>query len=163
MLDLHPSTRLAELAETSTILTSDWLAIPQEMISEFGRVTLDPDPMHIDPEWSSRHSPFGGTIAFGFLTISLLTHLLHNAMGTNPERDTGENGYYLNYGFDRLRLVSPVPVGSRVRGVFQISKREPDGEGRVKTCFDCRIEIEGQERPALVAEWLSYWVAAESA
>jgi acyl dehydratase len=124
------------------------------MIDEFGRVTLDPDPMHVDPVWSAKFSPFGRPVAFGFLTMSLLTHLAHDALGTNSRRPPGD-AVFLNYGFDRLRLVAPVPSGARIRGHFEERTRVQDDKGRWRVGFDCRIEIEGQEKPALVARWLS--------
>jgi acyl dehydratase len=141
--------------------TSRWIAVDQPMIDAFGRATLDPDPMHIDPAWARQHGPFGGTIAFGFLTISLLTHLLHDALGSAPNRDSYERGYYLNYGFDRLRLVSPVKAGARVRGVFRLAGRDVDERQRYVATFDCTLEIEDEERPALVATWLTVWVPPE--
>jgi acyl dehydratase len=142
---------------------SPWLEVSQAMIDGFAQVTLDPDPMHIDPAWAKKNGPFGGTIAFGFLTISLLTHLLHQALGTHPSRESNGHGYYLNYGFDRLRLVSPVPAGARVRGVFNVADRRRDERGRWVTVFDSTIEIENSERPALVAQWLSVWVPPDAA
>lgn len=138
--------------------TSRWITVDQSMIDAFGRATLDPDPMHVDPEWAAAHGPFGGTITFGFLTISLLTHMLHDALGATPNRDAYDSGYYLNYGFDRLRLVSPVHSGRRVRGVFRLAGREIDERQRYVSRFDCTIEIEGGKRPALVATWLTVWV-----
>jgi acyl dehydratase len=138
--------------------TSKWITVDQPMIDAFGAATLDPDPMHVDPAWAREQGPFGGTIAFGFLTMSLLTHLMHDALGTVPGRDVLTNGYYLNYGFDRLRLVSPIRVGKRVRGVFGLAQRAVDERGRTVATFDCRIEIEGEDRPALVAQWLTVWV-----
>jgi acyl dehydratase len=150
-----------EIAQSLTageeIAPSPWLTISQSMIDQFGAATLDPDPMHIDPAWAQASGPFGGTIAFGFLTISLLTHLLHKALGTDPNHDASQ-GYYLNYGFDRLRLVSPVPVGSRVRGIFRVKQRIEDERGRQVTTFDVTVEIEHAARPALVAQWLAVWV-----
>jgi acyl dehydratase len=146
-----PQTSTAE----DTTLVSDWLVIDQDMISQFGVLTRDPDPMHMDPEWAKANGPYGGTIAYGFLTISLLSHLVHLV-----RNDSGgpKNGHYLNYGFDRLRLVSPVRVGSRIRGRFQPQESKPDEKGRVLNRYNCSIEVEGQDRPALVAEWLSLWV-----
>jgi len=138
--------------------TSQWVTVDQAMINGFGTVTLDPDPMHIDPVWAKENCPFGGSIAFGFLTVSLLTHLLHDALGSNPDRDPHQNGFYLNYGFDRLRLVSPVRAGARVRGVFRLAARLADERGRLVSKFDSTIEIEGEERPALIAIWLTVWV-----
>lgn len=142
---------------------SPWVQVNQEMISGFGEVTLDPDPMHVDPEWAAENTPFGGTIAFGFLTVSLLTHLLHAAMGhaMNREHDT-DLGYFMNYGFDRMRLVSPVHVNKRVRGRFKTLDNYRDEKGRQMVKFACEIEIEDEDRPALVAEWLAIWISNPS-
>lgn len=142
--------------------SSRWVTVDQPMIDAFGAATLDPDPMHVDPEWAATQGPFGGTIAFGFLTISLLTHLLHDALGSEPGRDAYDRGYYLNYGFDRLRLVSPVRAGKRIRGVFRLAAREVDERQRFVSTFDCTVEIEGEPRPALIATWLTVWVPPEA-
>lgn len=151
----HPQA-IIDIVEGEEIGRSDWVVVDQAMIDGFARYTLDPDPMHIDPEWAAANGPFGGSIAFGFLTMSLLTHLLHSAARTQP--GTAAGGHYLNYGFDRLRLVSPVPAGARVRGRFTKKRQEPDDMGRMRVVFDCAIEIENHDRPALVAEWLTVWV-----
>jgi acyl dehydratase len=152
---------LESLQAGGIVGTSHWVTVDQKMIDGFGAVTLDPDPMHIDPEWAKQNGPFGSSIAFGFLTISLLTHLLHNALGSSHDRDPEKNGYYLNYGFDRLRLVSPVRAGTRIRGVFRLASRVRDERQRLVTAFDSTIEIEGEERPALIATWLTVWVPPE--
>jgi acyl dehydratase len=137
---------------------SHWITVTQEMIDKFADATLDPDPMHIDPEWARTQGPFGSTVAFGFLTMSLLTNMLHDTVNSPPGGAVSERGYYLNYGFDRLRLISPVPVGARIRGRFSLARREQDGRGRWLAKFHCTIELEGQDKPALVGEWLSLWV-----
>ena len=121
---------------------SGWLSITQAMIDQFGALTLDSDPLHIDPAWARQHSPFGGTVAFGFLTISLLTHMVYSALSSDPLRK-GTDWVYVNYGFNRLRLVAPVPSGSRIRGHFSELAREQDEKGRWRVTFDCRVEIEG--------------------
>jgi len=139
----------------SEIGVSSWLTIDQPMIDQFGTVTLDPDPMHIDPVWAGRHSPYRGTIAFGFLTISLLTHLLHDAMSHGTDRHAG---HYLNYGFDRLRLISPVLVSSRIRGRFTLAGRSTDDKARYLSKIGVEVQIEGGEKPALIADWLAMWV-----
>jgi acyl dehydratase len=136
---------------------SDWVRVTQEMIEEFGHCTLDPDPMHVDPEWAAE-GPFGTTISFGFLTMSLLSHLMRAALNTPHARDLSVSGYYLNYGFERLRLITPIKVNSRIRGRFQVNERKQDEKGRVLSTFHCVIEIEGEERPAMVADWLSLWI-----
>lgn len=153
---------LADFAPGDEIGVSHWVQITQDMINQFGASTLDPDPMHIDPEWSRRHSPFKGAIAFGFLTTSLLTHLLYGATKAQNDRESTEFGYPLNYGFDRMRLVSPVRAGARVRGRFWLKDRRQVKGGRIVNCLQCEIEIEGEEKPALIADWLSMWVPAEA-
>lgn len=161
-----PNTRAydgpASLSPGAEIGPSAWVEITQEMIDRFAEVTRDPDPMHVDPDWAQLNGPYGGAIAFGFLTVSLLTHLLHDAVGSQPQAEHREPGHFLNYGFDRLRFVAPVPAGARVRGHFRVSDRRLDERGRWLTNFDCRVEIEDCERPALVADWLSIWVPPEA-
>lgn len=157
----HRHTRLAELEPGKEIGVSEWVMVDQNMISVFGSNTLDPDPMHVDPAWAKQNGPYGGTIAFGFLTVSLLTHMLHGAMGADPTTETGENGHFLNYGFDYLRLISPVKAGARVRGRFKVIEQRVDGKGRTIVKFGAEVEIENEPRPALVAEWLSIWMPPE--
>ena len=138
-------------------IASDWLLVSQEMIDQFGRATLDPDPMHQDPEWARDHSPFRGTIAYGFMAGALLSHLFKSARTGSAEGPPIRSGFLrLNYGFDRLRLVRPIPAGSRIRGHFSVL----NGSGRTRTGhailrLSCRIEVEGQQTPALVGEWLT--------
>lgn len=139
-------------------MVSEWVEITQTMIDDFGRSTLDSDPFHNDPEWAKENTPYGGTIAFGFLTVSLLTHLAANAIEAAGGNFKPAGGYFLNYGFDRMRLVAPVPTGSRVRGRFVKGPEHTDEAGRVRRSMDAVIEIEGNDRPALVATWLSVWV-----
>ncbi len=162
-MDLGLREPFADLKPESEIGVSHWVRITQKMIDGFGDVTLDADPMHIDPKWAAEKGPFGHTIAFGFLTMSLLTNLLHDAMGMDSAREPSENGYYLNYGFDRLRLVAPAPVDCRVRGRFALISRDRDEKGRFVSRVRAEIEIEGGERPALVAEWLTMWVPPNAA
>jgi acyl dehydratase len=138
---------------------SDWLAIDQEMIDAFSRATLDPDPMHVDPAWCARYSPFRRPIAFGFQTISLLTFLSHQALGWMHEDRPEGGGYGLNYGFDRVRLIEPVPVGSRIRARFTLLAHSEPRPGEIRSTLGVTVEIEGRERPALVAEWLGLWIA----
>ncbi len=153
---------LARLEPGAEVGVSPWVTVTQAMVDGFGTFTLDPDPMHIDPEWARTNSPFGGTIAFGFLTVSLLSHLLQAALGSQPTRGPQQSGYYLNYGFDRLRLVSPVRVGKRIRGRFAVHERRQDERKRLVTTFNCTVEIEEEARPALSAHWLTVWVPPES-
>lgn len=136
---------------------SSWMLIDQERIDQFGSATSDPDPMHVDPDWAKENSPFGTTISFGFLTMSVLTALYHDVM--SYDRQGNGEGHGLNYGFERLRLVAPVPVGSRIRGRFALKSIEDRYNGHALLRIDCSVEIEGQDKPALVGEWLVMWVA----
>lgn len=142
----------------SLIGVSDWMTITQAMIDRFAEATLDDDPMHIDAEWARAETPYGGTIAFGFLTMSLLTHMLHVVQPRDRRSQVATAGYYLNYGFNRLRLISPVPTGSAVRGRFELVDRRRDERGRAQLTIGVTVEIKGAEKPALAAEWLSVWV-----
>lgn len=160
---LAPSQRLfAGLQVGQDLGVSAWVPVDQQMIDRFGAATLDPDPMHVDPLWARQQGPFGHTIAFGFLTMSLLTHLLHSALNTDSARDPSNEGYYLNYGFDRLRLIATVPVGSRIRGRFKVLDVR-DSDGRIIVKFGVEVEIEGGNQPALVGEWLGIWIPPPAA
>ena len=149
---------MVQAVEHASEMVSEWVEVTQAMIDDFGRATLDSDPFHNDPEWAKDNTPYGGTIAFGFLTVSLLTHLAAKAIEGAGGDFKPEGGYFLNYGFNRMRLVAPVPTGSRVRGRFVKGPEHTDEAGRVRRSMDAVIEIEGGERPALVATWLSVWV-----
>jgi acyl dehydratase len=137
---------------------SDWLRIDQAMIDAFARATFDPDPMHVDPMWCATHSPFRTTIAFGFQTISLLTFLSHQALGWSHEAGPAGGGYGLNYGFDRVRLLNPVPVNARIRARFTLLSHDEPRPGEIRSKLGVIVEIEGQEKPALAAEWLGLWI-----
>lgn len=130
--------------------TSRWIDVTQERITGFGHVTEDPDRMHIDPAWASANSPYGETIAFGFLTVSLLTRMINDVL-PRPEDEVST----LNYGFDRLRLLSPVRVGRRVRGHFVLKSLSLRSATQYRAVFGVTVEIEGEDKPALVADWLS--------
>jgi len=134
---------------------SPWIKVDQAMITKIGESTLDPDPMHINTEWAKDNSPYGETIAFGFLTSSLLTNMLHGALGTTNAGDVSEFGYFMNYGMDYLRFLAPVPVNSRIRGQFSILESRVDKKGRNVLKYACQVVIENEEQPAMVAEWLA--------
>ncbi len=140
---------------------SSWYAIDQNRIDAFARATDDADPMHIDPAWCATHSPFKHPVSFGFLTLSLLTHLSHEVLNWSGSESADGNGYGLNYGFDRIRLVEPVPVDSRIRARFTLLERAETRPGEVRSKYGVTVEIEGKERPALVAEWLALWIKGD--
>ena len=130
--------------------TSDWLLIEQSRIDAFAEATEDRNPLHIDPDWCAAHSPYGVPIAHGYLTTSLLTPLAKGLIQVDP-------GYIVvNYGLERLRLVGPVPVGSRIRGEFVVKAVEPRGDGAAVVRTTSEVFVEGGERPVLVAEMLAY-------
>jgi len=130
---------------------TDWLTVDQALMNRFAEATLDPDWMHIDPERARREGPFDGTIAFGFWTISMLTYFNRSLIGEEyPEGVL----YGFNYGFDRVRLMAPIPVGSRIRDHIQLLDAVEKGGGRILVKTEHSLEIEGEERPAMVAEWL---------
>ena len=130
---------------------SEWFLVEQEHIDQFGQATLDSDWMHVDPERAKRDGPFGGTVAFGFWTLSMLTYFMRNAGG----RDYPEGALYgLNYGFDRVRLIEPVLVGERIRNRSKLLGITERGDGRFLVKTENTVEIEGKEKPAMVAEWL---------
>jgi acyl dehydratase len=125
---------------------SPWIEVSQERIDTFAKAIEDFQWIHVDPARAT-DSPFGGTIAHGFLTLSLLSHLSERTFSFS-DRKMG-----VNYGLNRLRFTAPVPSGSRVRARFTLAKYEPL-EGGVQVTWHTVVEIEGAQKPALVAEWI---------
>jgi len=127
---------------------SEWLEITQDRVNEFADATNDHQFIHVDLE-KAKASPFGGTIAHGFLTLSLLTHLLSEPMLV-PENTV----MTINYGSDKVRFLKPVTVGQRIRAKQQLVEalEKKPGQWLMKT--DVNVEIEGEETPALIAEIL---------
>lgn len=133
--------------------TGDWFQVTQEQIDQFADITHDHQFIHVDPE-RAKQTPFGTTIAHGFLTLSMLTHLSGSTSAGPP--DPGKYAGMLmgvNYGFNRVRFVSPVKVGARIRGRAVTGNAELKGN-TVEVTRNFTVEIEGEEKPALVAEWL---------
>jgi len=128
--------------------TSEWLPMTQDMIDRFARCTRDEQFIHVDPERAAG-TPFGGTIAHGFLTLSLLTCLAEQAI----PRIAGAS-MAVNAGFDSVRFVAPVRAGSAIRGRFVLKEFVERKPGQWRSVFDVTIDLEGEDRPALVAEWL---------
>ena len=126
---------------------SPWVEITQERIDTFARAIEDFQWIHVDPA-RAKSSPFGGTIAHGFLTLSLLSHLSEQTFSF-AERRMG-----VNYGLNRVRFTSPVRAGSRVRARFTLAKYEPIENNGVQVTWTTVVEIDGAAKPALVAEWI---------
>lgn len=154
---------IADAVPGALLGVSAWVTVTQAMIAHFSLASLDDDPMHTDPEWAATKGPFESTVAYGFQTMSLLTHMFHSATASDAARDPETEGYFLNLGFDRMRLVAPVPVNARLRGVFRFKGKHFDEAGRLRISIDVEVEIEGGDRPALVGTWLSVWAPPESA
>ncbi len=127
---------------------SDWLTVTQDMVNQFAVLTRDPVEIHTNVELA-RQTPFGGTIAHGLLTLSLIGGFCTAAPVLMQGITMG-----LNYGFDKVRFIAPVKTGSRVRGRFCLRSMEEKKPGQWLSAFDVTIEIEGEDKPALIAEWL---------
>ena len=136
---------------------SDWFEITQDQIDAFARATHDHQFIHVDPEAAAK-TPFGGTIAHGFLTLSLLSAMVYDVL----PRVEGVT-MAVNYGMNRMRFLSPVKVGSRVRGRFVLKDCDTSKPGEVTTTFVVTVEIDGQDKPALVAEWIGRRYMGEAA
>lgn len=129
--------------------TSSWFQIDQSDIDQFGNLTKDRDAMHMDPVWAQAKSPFGHTIAYGFQTLSMMTAMMNDLLPRGTEE-----AYKINYGFDRVRLVSPVPAGSRIRGSATLRKVQKRDDQTFMITIEMIVEIDGKDRPAVVSDWL---------
>jgi acyl dehydratase len=137
-----------QLKVGSEVGVSDWILIDQARIDAFAEITEDPQFIHIDPEAAAK-TPFGGTVAHGFLTLSLLSRMAADAM---PRPEGVKMG--VNYGFERVRFMAPVRSGKRVRGRFTLVRFEEKKPGQWQFVHNVAVEIEGEEKPALVADWI---------
>jgi acyl dehydratase len=127
---------------------SDWVLVDQPMIDGFAAISGDHQFVHVDPV-AAAATPFGGTIAHGFLTLSLISGMIYSAVSLVEGTIFG-----LNYGLDKVRFLRPVPSGRRVRGRFTLADVRERAPGQWQSTFVVAVEIEGEEKPALVAEWL---------
>ena len=137
---------------------SDWVTVDQERIDAFAACTGDRQWIHVDVERASRESPFGGPIAHGYLTLSLVAAMVMELGVIPPGAATG-----LNYGLDKVRFIAPVKTGARVRTRASLAAAEPQSGGRMLLKLDCTLEIEGEEKPALVAELLCLLIGKRAA
>ena len=131
---------------------SAWLLVDQKRIDGFAEVTEDRQFIHIDPE-AAKATPFGQTVAHGFLTLSLLSKLASDCVLVCEGIKMG-----VNYGFDKVRFSTPVKSGKRIRGRFALMSARERLPGQWALKYSARVEIEGEEKPALVAEWLTMQV-----
>ena len=135
---------------------SDWFEISQDRVNEFADATNDHQFIHVDIE-KAKASPFGGTIAHGFLTLSLLTHLLSEAMVV-PEK----TAMTINYGSDKVRYLAPVKVGQRIRAVGTVAEIDEKRPGQWLMKTRVTVEIENETTPALIAEILSMFIVDDT-
>lgn len=133
---------------------SDWVVVDQERIDAFAECTGDRQWIHVDVERAKRESPFGGTIAHGYLTLSLLASLAMEIGIVPKDASAG-----LNYGLDKVRFMTPVKAGARVRNRVTLESAENKGGGRVLVKTMNTLEIEGEDKPALVAQTLAMLIA----
>jgi acyl dehydratase len=127
---------------------SDWILVDQARIDTFADVTEDHQFIHIDPEAAAK-TPFGGTIAHGFLSLSLLSRMAADAMLRPEGIRMG-----VNYGFEKVRFLAPVRSGKRVRGRFTLASFDEKRPGQFQFVHNVTVEIEGEEKPALIADWI---------
>ena len=128
---------------------SPWFDVTQEMIDTFADATHDHQFIHVDPERARAETPFGGTIAHGFLSLSLLSAMIVTAVPRPKEVAMG-----INYGFDKVRFLSPVAAGSRIRGHFKLADCIERKPAEILSTYEVTVEIEGSDKPALAATWL---------
>lgn len=133
--------------------TGEWFEVTQDLINQFAEITEDRQFIHVDPELAAQLSPWKVTIAHGFLTLSMLTHL----SGSIPKDMTRLSGIVMgvNYGFDKVRFVTPVKVGSKIRATSVLKAVELKDPNSLQTTQTITVEIEGEDRPAVVADWLT--------
>ncbi|MEO0545123.1 MAG: MaoC family dehydratase [Pseudomonadota bacterium] len=133
----------------SIVGISEWRTVTQEMVNAFAEATDDHQWIHLDAERAARETPFGGTIAHGFLTLSLLSTLAYEAL---PEVEGITMG--MNFGFEKVRFSAPVKTGARVRGVFKLTEAQVRKSGRILSTYEVKLEVENTIRPALTANWI---------
>jgi acyl dehydratase len=131
------------------LAVTDWFNITQERVQQFADATLDHQWIHIDVERARRESPFGAPIAHGFLTLSLLSHLMHEAIEIKQGLRLA-----VNYGLNRVRFISPVRVGSNIRARMALQSLKDVPPNGMEAVFNATIEVEGGDKPCCVAEWV---------
>lgn len=151
MTGTAPARSLAQLAGSigQEIGLSRWFEIPQSLIDAYADICQDRQYIHTDPA-RAKTTPFGGTIAHGFLTMGLLSAMAYEAVPLGDDVRMS-----VNYGFDRVRFLAPVPSGARVRGRFVLADMVERQLAEYTLTWDVTVEIEGQDKPALIATWIT--------
>ena len=130
--------------------TSDWVLIDQPKIDKFAKLTEDSQFIHVNPERAKTETTYGGTIAHGFLVLSLASKFSFDVLAPNAKKSVS-----INYGFDKVRFISPVPVNSFVRGRFNLKRVDINRPTELRQIYDLSIEIKESDRPAIIAEWIT--------
>ncbi|MEP5154459.1 MaoC family dehydratase [Planktotalea sp.] len=149
MSSLQDALKQSEALIGTEVGVSNWITVDQPMIDTFATTTHDEQWIHIDPERAAAETPFGGTIAHGFLTLSLASRFAYDCFDMLPGQVMG-----INYGMNKLRFLMPVRAGSRLRGRFTLQAVNARNATDLLRTNALTVEIEGEETPALVAEWL---------
>ena len=150
MSDTNKNYELLQSMQGAEVGVSEWILIDQSKIDDFAQVTEDNQFIHIDPERAKNETDFGGTIAHGFLVLSLASKFSLDVLGNNSYKSVS-----INYGFDKVRFISPVPANSFVRGRFNLKRVDVNRPTELRQIYDLSIEIKGSVRPAIVAEWIT--------
>lgn len=149
MSSLQAALAASEKLIDTEVGVSNWILVDQKMIDDFAKTTHDVQWIHVDPARAKAETPFGGSIAHGFLTLSLASRFAYDCFGMLPGQTMG-----INYGMNKLRFLKPVVAGSRLRGRFTLKRFSAKSETQLLRENRLTIEIEGEEKPALIADWL---------
>ncbi|PQM60346.1 MAG: nodulation protein NodN [Rhodobacteraceae bacterium] len=150
MSDTTTNYEFLQSMQGAEIGVSEWILIDQSKIDDFARVTQDDQFIHVNPERAKNETDFGGTIAHGFLVLSLASKFSLDVLGQNSQKSVS-----INYGFDKVRFISPVLANSLVRGRFNLKRVDIDRPTELRQIYDLSIEIKGLDRPAIIAEWIT--------
>ena len=157
------SERVSRAAATlsATPVYSSWFDVMQSDVDRYMESVHDTDPSHLDVEWSRVNTPYGGTIAPGLWVASMLVAMLHDSkLLEPPQRELGVD-YVLNYGFDRLRFVRPVPMGTRIRGRFEDPALSIKGTNQALLRIRSTVELPDSDGPAVAGEWIAAFVDSD--
>ena len=150
MSDTKKNYEFLQSMQGAEVGVSEWILIDQSKIDDFARVTQDNQFIHIDPERVRKETDFGGTIAHGFLVLSLASKFSSDVLGNASEKSVS-----INYGFDKVRFISPVPANSFVRGRFNLKRVDVNRPTELRQIYDLSVEIKDSDRPAIIAEWIT--------
>lgn len=156
MSSLADAMKVTQAQIGTEVGVSNWITVDQKMIDDFAKTTFDEQWIHVDPERAAAETPFGGAIAHGFLTLSLASRFAYDCFAMMPGQVMG-----INYGMNKLRFLKPVVAGSRLRGRFTLQEVKARSATDMLRTNTLTIEIEGEETPALVAEWLGLAIFAD--